>query len=361
MDVKPSLYEGTIREKGKFYNKYAFYFDLVFIGDSRTYCGIHCDLMDKLLGKRCANMAAVAHWFPTQLPFCEDLVRTVPPGTVVVFTIGHQNFKHIRVQNSCPIGLKRALKYIEWGYSPDSIIDNLIYYNPVTQLIAKKSDFRDGLNRFMDNTVCELGIRKLVAKKPQERPEPSGQGLKAREFELESSFRSDPDVHFVRFPEEEGGLHSAELIRTGNSSSRVELDPSYFRHKQRERHAQLLSERPYDPNYEFVPDRQYWETFKGIIKLFKDRGISLIVNEIEEAPHNYRDDVEKESKRSFMREVVKPYVESQGFPYVRADFSKLSDEDYFDYNHLNSKGGEKYDKLLAEELRPYLKMEGAKK
>jgi poly-D-alanine transfer protein DltD len=61
-----------------------------------------------------------------------------------------------------------------------------------------------------------------------------------------------------------------------------------------------------------------------------------------------------------MRTKVASYVRSQGFQYISVDFTKFKDDDYFDYNHLNAKGSQRYDKMLADLLRPLLKRGGAK-
>jgi hypothetical protein len=47
-------------------------------------------------------------------------------------------------------------------------------------------------------------------------------------------------------------------------------------------------------------------------------------------------------------------VEGHGLRYVRADFNRYADSDYFDYNHLNSRGIEKYTSELAALLRPHM-------
>jgi hypothetical protein len=48
-----------------------------------------------------------------------------------------------------------------------------------------------------------------------------------------------------------------------------------------------------------------------------------------------------------MDRVAKPRAEARGFAYVRPDFESLPSEDYFDYNHLNSIGVEKFSEILA--------------
>ena len=79
--------------------------------------------------------------------------------------------------------------------------------------------------------------------------------------------------------------------------------------------------------------------------------MQLIVSEIEEAPHQYPTAEHKAYFRKFMRDRVQRTVEAKEFPYVRADVDQLMDEDYFNYNHLNSRGIERFTPLLAKKLR----------
>ena len=58
--------------------------------------------------------------------------------------------------------------------------------------------------------------------------------------------------------------------------------------------------------------------------------------------------------RALMREQVRPEVERRGFVYLRADLDRLDDADYFDHNHLNSRGIATYSRLLAPLLAPLL-------
>jgi hypothetical protein len=80
----------------------------------------------------------------------------------------------------------------------------------------------------------------------------------------------------------------------------------------------------------------------------------LVVNELEEAPFNYSTLENKDSWRRFMRDRIQSRVESRGFAYERTDLDRLRDDDYFDYNHLNSRGVEKYTPMMAEIIRRHL-------
>ncbi len=356
-DCVPVLTTDNLREKERFYRTYSSKYDLVFVGDSRTYCGIHPDLIDKNLGSHSINMARFAHWFPTQYPYYQDLVKNIPAGTTVVWSIGHQNFvPATSIQPVYPIKLKNVPSYLIWGYSIESLADNLIHYDPLTQLIAARTKMREALNGFMQKPV---EFNNAVAHVPNAGANPGAVAapvntLKAEEQKLEAEYRKDPSVYGVCFPEEDGKIASVVLMKYGGSYYRIERDPSFFRRKQAETHAKVLS-KPLPANFVFEPSPEYWHTFKNTLELFKKNNIKLVVNEMEEAPHNYHNMQERAEYRRFMREQVEPCVRQLGFAYTRVDYSQFADDDYFDYNHFNSKGCDRYDKMLAEQLQPIIR------
>ncbi len=95
-----------------------------------------------------------------------------------------------------------------------------------------------------------------------------------------------------------------------------------------------------------APDPAYWRMFEEMLDLFQSHGVRVIVNEMEEAPFIYRNQLLREKWRAFMRDVVSRRVREAGFPYVHVDFDRLTDDDYFDYNHLNSRGIAKFATLI---------------
>ena len=54
--------------------------------------------------------------------------------------------------------------------------------------------------------------------------------------------------------------------------------------------------------------------------------------------------------RNMMRDLVQPEVERRGFTYIRTNLDAIADKDYFDWNHMNSKGVDKYTTMLAQRL-----------
>jgi hypothetical protein len=163
-----------------------------------------------------------------------------------------------------------------------------------------------------------------------------------------------PHVSEVEPLQDSGEFTSVTLYRDGGSYFRVELDPGYFRKMQKNAANDIVMNRNQVGSDEFKPNPSYLKLFAATLDLFHRNHIRLIVSEIEEAPFHYSNGKAKEAIRRFMKERIKPLVNSSGFPYVRVDFDALSDDDYFDYNHLNSVGGVKFDSMLSDAIRPYV-------
>lgn len=108
-----------VQAKIDHYRRHRDDYDVIFVGDSRTYCGISPTELDPLLGMRSFNVSTLAHWFPTQFASFQDLLPYVPQDTVVVWSIGHQNFHRVgagEVNSTYPIGVRNVPRYLRWGY-----------------------------------------------------------------------------------------------------------------------------------------------------------------------------------------------------------------------------------------------------
>jgi hypothetical protein len=335
---------GSLREKLASYREHATEFDLVFVGDSRTYCAMHPDIIDGRLGTHSINLARWAHWFPTQYAQFRDLVPLLPEGTVVVWSVGHQNFRPINEQINInyPIGVGNVPDYLRQGYPLSRLSDNLLQYNPLLNLAGWLPRLRDKIDSQLDRVVWA---------------EPGG-GDSAQQLSpdvLEAIERVESDPLTARWELIKNGdqVTSIAIYKRNGAYSRVELTPDFFRHKQAEGLAEDGSHLSVDPAGVGAAE-EYWNQFVAILALFEAHGVQLIVNELEEAPHQYRSEALRDEFRNFMRETVEPEVLRHGFDYVRVDFDSLEDADYFDYNHLNSRGIGTYSTMLIENLRPYL-------
>jgi len=93
--------------------------------------------------------------------------------------------------------------------------------------------------------------------------------------------------------------------------------------------------------------------FIEILTIFKEHQINLIVNEYTDAPFTYKIEKNKAIQHQYLTK-IKSIVESNGFTYIKPDMSSFKDEDYFDHNHLNHIGSEKYSTLLGHTLKGLL-------
>jgi hypothetical protein len=325
------------------YQAHAGDYNLMFIGDSRTYNGIHAEMLDPLLGSSTINLSGFANWFPTQVPMVQDFAPLIPHGTTVVWSIGTQNFRETHdIYRIYPIGIANALRFISWGSASTDLLDNIAYFNPVLHFFTRRGNLRQGVLNFLDRPL------KADFAAERERNDASlGSSHNADIDALMQSYRRDPNVTSVEAITDDGKITSLGVMFRRGSYLRVELDHAYFRRKQREMGATLAAITP-------EADTASWRMFEEILRIFKQNGVMLIVNELEEAPFMYGSSEHREKFRRFMRDTVAKRVREEGFTYIRIDLDQLGDDDYFDWDHLNDKGAKTFIPLMADALRPHL-------
>lgn len=351
----PRKLSDQLPQKFAYYLKERESIDLLFFGDSRTYCAMQPELLDAALGVRSYNMSIFANWFPTQYPLARDLAPQVPAGATVLWSIGHQNFFPCpNIQPQYPIGLALAARYVSWGIAPGELTENLLYFNPLTQLYAQRSTIHKAYLRGADRQVASLGAPTAMASQSGGAPGFGESAELAEAQSLKKNLKKNPNVLEVEILKNAGRVTSLAVLSKLGSYYRIELDKNFFRAKQREE-AQAPSARAQGAPPPAAVEPAYWTMFTGMLDMFQERGVNLVVNEMEEAPYTYRGGANREKWRAFMRAHVEPEVARRGFPYIRTGFDHLQDEHYFDYNHLNSKGVEVFTPLLAQALKPYLK------
>jgi len=358
LEAVPPSPTGSLRARVRAYQEHPEReaFDLIFVGDSRTYCGMHPDLMDPLLDTRSLNLARWANWFPTQYPLLADLLPSLPAGTRVVWSLGHANFAPVfqEVNTAYRIGAKNLPRYLSWGYRFADLRQNLLFYLPLTQVVGRGRQWRGQIQDLLERPL-------FPPPAPQADPSagpakaPQGATPEAREAKLSplERWRRDPAVAEVIPRYESGRVASLEVLKRRGAYLRVELEPAFFRAKQAEgRRRALKAGAPQAPVHP-----AYWATFQaicGLLEEARERGVVVVVNEVEEAPSTYGSEAYREVFRTLMRERVQPEVERRGLPYLRVDWDRFSDADYFDHNHLNQRGVQRLAPLLAEQLRPHL-------
>jgi hypothetical protein len=345
---------GEIRPKVAYYQEHASDFNLIFLGDSRTYCAFHPERLDPLLGTRSMNLAYWGHWFPVQLAATRDTLEAAPAGTTVVWSIGQQNFfpVHESAGKGYPIGAAQVPSYRRMGFRWAFLKENIFYFNPFTQLIVFPASLRTRLDDKMQEPAWRHRVDPLAGVIPE--PSPAMEAQKQRRLQsLMTQLGEIPSVRTTRTRYEGTRLTSLVVLYAGGGYERIELDHAFFREKQRLHHAELLAQKG-DQLPGVEPDPAYWNVFIATLDLFAQRGVKLIVNEMEEASNNYVSPSHREASRRFMQEHVRPTVERYGFAYTRVAWEVFTDEDYFDYNHLNRRGIEKFTLRVAEALRQHL-------
>ena len=343
--------------RAEWYKAHANDFNLVFLGDSRTYCGVHSFLIDPLLGTNSINLAQFAHWLPTQYPMIQDMVKNIPSNTTVVWSIGHQNFfASSGIQRVYPVGIQHAIEYVTWGVPRQGLLDNVLYYNPLTYLVAARSEARQNLFKRFEAPV-HLDIE-FIKSAHAETDGIASILQSCNQVDLscvQQAARKDPRFADASLTQENGKVNSIVFYTNRGSYFRVELDRAFFRSKQAELAPKSMAEK--EANAWTIPaaDPGMWRLFEEILSEFKKHGVKLVVNEIEEAPFMYSHPLVRGKYQAFMHNEVKKRVEQEGYTYISVDYDQLQADDYFDYNHLNSKGAFKYAALLSAQIKPHLK------
>lgn len=320
-------------------------YDIVFVGDSRTYTNIHPHLVDPLLGKKSYNLGTFAHWLPTQYPFYKELIREMPKGTIVVWSVGHQNFEpYNAIQRVWQIKLSDVPQYVIWGYPLQDLSDNVMFFNPALHIFSERGKY--GKAVVSEILSVPSRIRAFRRRSPFVAPSASTTGSSGNSQEikrLNDHFGKLPFAKYANTLVDGLQITSVETYTKHGSYLRTELNPAYFRNKQSEMQSGRYRT--------LVPTERLMKTFVETLDVFQRNEIFLIVNEVEEAPFRYSDSESKQECRKFMQKYVRPEVERHGFKYITTDLGQLTDEDYFDWNHLNSTGAQKYTSLLVSALR----------
>ncbi len=311
-------------------------FDLLMLGDSRTYCAFHPPHLEGLLGQRIANLASWSHWLPTQYAQIRDLVDEIPPQTTVVWSVGYQNFKLCKGCSPAayPVDESTAAFYERLELPEETYAGNV-------QLAPLKPSAR----RFRTERLPEIyeaafnWLMQPIAATAA--PVPGDLPPEARVARL----REQPQVADAKLVYNAGKPTSIEVRFKAGGYERVELDPAFFRNVQKgftgTRHGLELQ-------------APYLALFEAILDLFAERNIAVIVNIMEESPHTYVSRDVQLGQRELMDTVVRGAVEARGFTYLRIDWDRVESHAYFDYNHLNGRGARSFMALFAEEIEPDL-------
>ena len=342
-----------LRRKINFYKNHKKNFNFLFAGDSRTYLGIDPQDIDALLNASSYNLGAAGHWFATQYPMFLDLLPEIPKGTVLVWSIGHDNFHeaHEMVNKNYPIPLKSVPLYLKSGFSLKDIYQNVFAYDllepycdllPGFSLFARRKYF---YNRFNESLSKDIGTFFGKSKNPPKKGVPLS---KCRNYEaylkIRKLYKKNPEA--VGFePKVHDGVITLVLVhKVRGSLLAIELEPDYYRREQSNMKPDLKL-----TQNDIHPDPRLSKLFDAMLDLLKASGVAVIVNEFQEAPYTYANPRSYEAHVNFMRGIEKK-VRQKGFGYIRADFSQLKSDFYYDEDHFNQRGVKLYARLFAAEI-----------
>ena len=240
-ELLPSFPEiSSVRGKPEVIAKLSYYrahrgeLDLLFFGDSRTYCGMAPSRIDPLLGTRSLNLASFAHWFPTQYPNLQELLPLIPPGTTLVWSIGHQNFRRVfgEVGHVFPIGLTNVPTYLGWGFPWPSIRHNVIDGLPGAPLFSRRAEIRSRVDGALSRELAVWPSPPPTRSSLPAHPEQTGPPARIVEREL-ARWRARPETVSAQPVRRGSHVTSLEVYERGGNYVRVELDPPFFREQQR--------------------------------------------------------------------------------------------------------------------------------
>jgi hypothetical protein len=339
---KPYPLNSPLLSKLSTYKQNKSHFNVIFFGDSRTYTNINNELFDSLSYCKSFNIAHWSNWFPTQYSMLLDLLPHVPEKTTLVWSIGHQNFSQALegqpIPTVYPIN-NYFTEYFKWGFDYKSIFENMRNYTSLIALqpvwaINWKKDFLNARSLLITKNNRNGSLVHEI------------ENLKKREspfLRIKNHFQNNNNIERLEELKVNNLTTSAVLYWKQGNYTRIEIDTSFFREKQRED----LIENP--PIFKKI-DIRYMKNFKNILKIlspYKEK-INIVVNFFEEAPYRY--DSKNRTKYKRLESEVVELLKSHKFNYFKVDFSKFNNSDYFDYNHMNHKGSIKFTKKLYKIL-----------
>lgn len=382
------FYDVSMADKLAYYRQHKTEFDLILLGDSLTYTGLHPEFVDPALGTRSINMAHFANWLATQYPLIQDIVPVIPHGTRVLWSVHLYDFNDagLSIQHVYPVGVLNAFRYWAWNAPNPGLVDNVLYYNPLTSFFVKTDELRERVMQRGAKPVTLPGIAARALANPTASAQAESSQLRHDPFfdnspATEATFPAAPQFislqnhtlresealkdrlieYYSRFPSvaavspvsDRGQINSVILYLKRGGYYRIELVPEYFREKQREMaQSQWHLDDQAAENYTPPPlGPVSLKMFEAGLAAFRNAGVPVTVNAMEEAPFTFPNEIVRKKYRRLVDQTLQPIVRRYGDDYIHADYNSITDSDYFDYNHFNSSGIAKYTPLLVNALR----------
>lgn len=304
-------------------------YDYLIYGDSRAYLGVSAELLSNLTNQHMFNYASMAHWFETQYLQLDKLDKSIE-NQKIIWLIGEINFLtpagKDKVNNIISMDIISAINYLSLGFTPLDIYQNLLLsFLPNNHLLTLQDQIQIRFNTILEKPLVQKE-QKIVADNCQD-------PINKNYFKTSKEYGKN------------GTLAGCFYYLYDGQLQFVENDKEYLRDRQNEWEKETDFDKP------FVADHKSEKLFEMILDKFKKHNVDLIVLQYKDAPYQYQSgSIKTISTDSYMKQVAKK-VESYGYRYITLDFDEFTNDDYFDYNHLNDAGSQKLTKLIARTLK----------
>lgn len=371
--LRPKIYSVPSDKVARYLARRTAY-NIVFIGDSRTFTDIQPRVIDLLIGRRSYNLATFGLWMPVQYLEFRDVFPEVPSGTVLVWSLSHQNFAPVGerwwIPGQYAFGFFDFLEYAMDGYPVKRILQEYEEspYSPADlavkakkrlilpfQAIVWRSGHPISRQEAAQPTVPANGMLRPEASQPVLQRAESNRAAAAR---IINQMKNNDQVVYVSPVVKDGVVNSVETTRVDGGYDRIIVDRDFFKAEQ----SQLWPVHSgSDDGCHFTANDVYMRTFVKILNLISEYHLRVIVNYIEDAPGSWPSDSERSCAKRFMIQTIVPILRQRGIGFVAPDlYPKInySNDYYFDNSHLHSEGAGIYSSLLAPELKKVLDTKG---
>ena len=334
-------------------------YQVLFVGDSRTFTDIQPRTVSPLIGRPSYNLATFGLWMPVEYLEYQDVFPHVPQGTVVVWSLSHHNFAPVDVQWWIPgqykFSLADAAEYVLDGYPVERVIREYDEspFSPVDLVVKRRKE----LTSSFENVVWRSNAPAAPATESTPAASGNADGINVDAARILELLKQDTSLTYVSPTVDAGIITSIETIRTDGGYDRILVDDAYYRRQQ----APLWPVHSNVTECQFNPNGVYMRTFGKILDLVSKYQIRMVVNYIEDAPGSWQSDIERQCAKQFMQDKIVPMLTARGIAYMAPDLYPVigfNDDFYFDNSHLTTNGAAIYSKLFASDLAQVLASKG---
>lgn len=347
-------------------------YNMLFVGDSRTYTDIQPRVTDLVTMRKSYNLASFGLWMPVQYLEFRDVFPKVPQGTVIVWSLSHHNFNPVGerwwIPGQYAFGLFDFVQYAFDGYPLRRILREYeeAPYSPADLVVGLRKKLLPSPQTVMWRTPwLHRGVMAAASAPGGERaavPRPSVPSAaelnRTAAEQIMRRLKEDHQVISITPVMQDGIINSVETTRSDGGYDRIIVDRAFFKQQQ----SKLWPPHPGgDIVCSVVANDVYMKTFTRILDLISKYRLRVIVNYIEDAPGSWPSEADRRCARQFIVRSIEQMLRRRGIAFIAPDFYPLiheSNDFYFDNSHLISEGAAKYSKALAIEIKQTLEQKG---